>query len=127
MEKEKKVKIDFLVIGIVMIITILGITGTYIYKNNLKKSEKTTEKESIQTEESGSLIISKEEVQKMDDSFVYKIRYDFGMEHYIYVLPNNIIKTLDVSEIHDIQEDCNCLVPTGEYRYEEKTIKSIKK
>ena len=56
------------------------------------------------------------------DDYIYKIRHDFGGESYIYLLPNNVIKVLQVSKIFTTQEDCNCMIPTGEYEYKEETI-----
>ncbi len=56
------------------------------------------------------------------DNYIYKIRYDFGAEVYIYLLPNNIIKTVEKQEIFDIAKDCKCLKSTGKYSYTEEEI-----
>lgn len=56
------------------------------------------------------------------DNYIYKIRYDFGAESYIYLLPGNVIKTVEIQEIYDIVSDCNCMKPTGKFNYNEETI-----
>lgn len=62
-------------------------------------------------------------VQKFSyDNYIYKIRYDFGTESYIYLLPDNVIKTVNVQEIYDVMPDCNCMKPTGKFKYEENII-----
>ena len=57
---------------------------------------------------------------------IYKIRYDFGAEDYIYLLPNKVIKTVDAQLVYEVQSDCNCMIPTGAVSYTERTIKFSK-
>lgn len=56
------------------------------------------------------------------NDYIYKIRYDLGSESYIYLFPDNVIKTVDIQEIYEIVPDCNCLRATGEYSYNEEII-----
>ena len=55
-------------------------------------------------------------------NIIYKVRYDFGAEDYIYLLPNNVIKMVEVQLVYEVQPDCNCMIPTGETSYTEQTI-----
>ncbi len=55
-------------------------------------------------------------------SNTYKVRYDFGKETYIYLMPDNTIKVVSRSEIYATQPSCNCMKPTGEYKEEETAI-----
>lgn len=49
--------------------------------------------------------------------YIYKIRYDFGAETYIYLLEDNNIKTVSIQPIYDVCPDTNCMDFTGEYDY----------
>ena len=56
------------------------------------------------------------------DDFIYKIRYDFGCESYIYYLKDGSIKTVDILPETRVIPDCDCIEETGEYDYQEKDI-----
>lgn len=100
-EKNSNFKILFGIIGILVILLI----ALFIFKLNNHKT----------ISSSGNKEVSY-------DNYIYKIRYDFGTESYIYLLPDNVIKTVEIQEIYDIVPDCNCMEPTGEFNYDEETI-----
>lgn len=54
--------------------------------------------------------------------YIYKIRYDFGAETYIYLFENRVIKTLTITPLTELCSEKNCMYFTGEYGYEEKEI-----
>ena len=63
---------------------------------------------------------SNNKVQYSD--YIYKIRYDFGAETYIYLFENRMIKTLTITPLTEPCFELNCMHFTGEYSYEEKEI-----
>lgn len=98
--RKSIIKILMIIIGLTLLISLLFIIRWhYQNKNNT---------------------LSSNEIKYKD--YIYKIRYDFGCESYIYLLKNNIIKTVNVQEVYKTSKDCNCMEPTGKYDYEEKTI-----
>lgn len=99
--KSSKFKILF---GIIVILVILLI-ALFVFKWNNHKA----------ISSSGNKEVSHK-------NYIYKIRYDFGTESYIYLLPDNVIKTVEIQEIYDIMPDCNCIESTGEFNYDEETI-----
>lgn len=99
--RNSKIKILFVIIGILVILLIT----LFIFKLNDQKT----------ISSSGNKEVSY-------DNYIYKIRYDFGTESYIYLLPDNVIKTVTVQEIYGDVPYCDCLEPTGEFNYDEKTI-----
>lgn len=104
--KGLSVKILFGIMGIIVILLLV----LCVFKwNNYKKTT----------------IISDESCGTKDyynNNYIYKIRYDFGAEDYIYLLPNNVIKKLEIQEVSRIVPDCKCMEFTGEYKYYEETI-----
>lgn len=104
--KGLSVKILFGTIGIIVILLLV----LCVFKwNNYKKTT----------------IISDESCGAKDyynNNYIYKIRYDFGAEDYIYLLPDNVIKKLEIQEVSRIVPDCKCMEFTGEYKYYEETI-----
>ena len=60
-------------------------------------------------------------------NIIYKVRFDFGAEDYIYLLPNKTIKTVEIQEMHEVDPDCNCMVATGEFKYIENKIRFSQK
>ena len=54
--------------------------------------------------------------------YVYKIRYDFNKESYIYLLKNDVIKVLKVTDLGDNCEQNNCYSIDGKHYYEETKI-----
>ena len=105
--KGLKIKMLFVIIGIIVIL--LLVLFVFKWDNN----KKTT---------TSSIGDSNKNGDYYNNNYIYKIRYDFGMESYIYLLPDNVIKTLGISEIYDVTPDCNCLKATGKYSYDENTI-----
>ena len=98
--KSSRVKIMFGIIGLLIILLI----ALFVFKwHGHKAINDSTQKASY-------------------NNYIYKIRYDFGAESYIYLLPDNVIKTVNVQEIYDIESNCNCMKPTGKFKYEENTI-----
>ena len=57
-----------------------------------------------------------------DNNYVYKIRYDFGCESYIYLYKDNTIKTEQVMEIMEEVPGCDCIEGTGKYNHEFETV-----
>lgn len=55
-------------------------------------------------------------------NFIYKIRYDFGSESYIYLLENQVVKTVEIQPIYEECKELNCYNFTGKYDYKEQTI-----
>lgn len=100
-KKEKFSKILVIIIGLVVLSSSLFIIRWYHQSKNNNNS-------------------INNEIKYND--YIYKIRYDFGCESYIYLLKDNVIKTVAVQEIYEIMKDCNCMEPTGKYNYKEKTI-----
>ena len=98
--KSSRVKIMFGIIGLLIILLI----ALFVFKwHGHKAINDSTQKASY-------------------NNYIYKIRYDLGAESYIYLLPDNVIKTVNVQEIYDIESNCNCMKPTGKFKYEENTI-----
>ena len=60
--------------------------------------------------------------EKSYENFIYKIRYDFGSESYIYLLENQVIKTVEVQPIYEECKERNCYIFTEKYDYKETTI-----
>lgn len=104
--KGLSVKILFGIIGIIVILLLV----LCVFKwNNYKKTTIISD-ESCGTED------------YYNNNYIYKIRYDFGAEDYIYLLPDNVIKKLEIQEVSRMVPDCNCMEFTGEYKYYEETI-----
>ncbi len=114
--KGLKVKILFGIIGIIVILLLI----LCVFKWNSYKKDTI-----ISDDSSGDTIISDDSCGSKDyynNNYIYKIRYDLGAEDYIYLLPNNVIKKLEIQEVSRIVPDCNCMEFTGEYKYYEETI-----
>lgn len=51
--------------------------------------------------------------------YKYKLLFEFGDVHEIYLLANNEIKPLFVTEEYEVCEGFDCMTPTGKNNYEE--------
>lgn len=49
--------------------------------------------------------------------YIYKIRYDFGAETYIYLLKDKDIRTVTIQPVYEVCPGTNCVDFTGEYDY----------
>lgn len=68
-------------------------------------------------------INNQNEVKEINSKgYVYKVRYDFGTESYIYLLPDDVLKVVQISPIYQEDEACDCYEFTGEYRNDEEII-----
>ena len=54
--------------------------------------------------------------------YLYKIRYDFGQDSYIYLMEDQTIKIVAYSPIYDTVPDCLCMEFTGKYQREETIV-----
>ena len=98
-DKEPIIKIVFWAIGtLIVFLLILFVVRMIVYKTTTYENDETSSN------------IDKE----FDyDNYVYRIKYYMGDEIYLYLLPDNTIKTIEVVEP---------LEPTGRSIYEEKTV-----
>lgn len=105
-EKKKNIGINlvFIILIIILILFIVLVIHKWYMDAHPKK-----------------ISIDSEDVVKYDD-YVYKIKYEFGYEGYIYLLEDNAIKVVSVQEIYKEMPSCNCLMPTGEFDYKDETI-----
>ena len=99
-------KILFGIIGIIVILLLV----LCIFKWNSYKKDTIISDESWDTKD------------YYNNNYIYKIRYDFGAEDYIYLLPDNVIKKIEIQPVSRIVPDCKCMEFTGEYKYYEETI-----
>ena len=107
-ERKKSGKKKRQILLFVIIFIILGVFSFFIL-NEYSKSKKNI-----------SMDKNKNEISYKD--FIYKIRYDFGCEGYIYLLENQVIKTVEIQPIYELCEYTDCYNFTGKYDYIENTV-----
>ena len=56
------------------------------------------------------------------DEYIYKARYYFGTEAYIYLMGDKTIKYVEYFQKYETKPDCNCLEPTGEVEEKETIV-----
>lgn len=59
------------------------------------------------------IFLKKDSNSEIDNNYIYKIRYDFGLESYIYLYPNKVLKRVEISDVYEVSKDCDCMEPTG--------------
>ena len=56
------------------------------------------------------------------DEYIYKARFYFGTEAYIYLMGDKTIKYVEYFQKYETKPDCNCLEPTGEVEEKETIV-----
>ncbi len=98
MEEKKKGKI-ILLVALLLVLIIGVIFGLNFYnKNNVNDDDK-------------------QNIEINNNDYIYKTRFDFGCESYIYLLENKVIKTVSIEPIYELVEGTNGYNFTGEYNY----------
>ena len=105
-ERKKKSK-SIITIVLIVVIVVGAMIGIKLYLNKNNNPAKTPDPI----------------VEKTDGDYIYKVRYDFGTECYIYLYKDNVIKTETITEIYETKTDCDCMESTGEFKHDIVDIK----
>ena len=101
-ENSKSRKVMIIIIAVIMVLlSAAGTTAVILFQ---KKNEKPT------------ATISANE-------YIYKARFYFGTEAYIYLMGDKTIKYVEYFQKYETKPDCNCIEPTGEVEEKETIVK----
>lgn len=124
----KKILIVMIIIIVISSVSIFITTTLYNLKNensisnegNSKEDNYNSNKNNGNSDDND--IINTEEIKYDGNEYIYKIRYDFGSEVYIYYLKDKSINVVEKIPIAEKVEECNCMELTGEYNYKEHKV-----